>query len=239
MDHIRQQHAQFAKDEEETLLTLRYSQLGEWFGVMRTLCSRSGKPLPQALREALDDNRKLTNEPLIKPQRFKPQDGESYIRDTTSRERIREPDYGTLLKQVRTGPDLLRFFCMLCPHARDALLNGQLPAYPWRASTVITVDATRGCDKNQNGRGPQGSGTTRAEAIDITPNVGSKPILGDSVNLGIVSVHWRHVVQRVQCLTGWRKIAAIVVVALILLVFVTRSVWLPLVHYCIHTGATK
>ncbi len=139
MDRIRQQYAQFMKDEEEKLLILHYSKLGEWFAVMRTLSSPSGKPLEQALQEALDDNRTLTNT----PQRFKPEDGESYIRSTTSRERVREPDYGTLLRRVRTGPDRLRFFIMLCPHARDAFLKGELPPYPWRVPTVVTAGAAQ------------------------------------------------------------------------------------------------
>ena len=159
MDRIRQQYAQFAKDEEEKLLIVRYSELGEWIAAMRTLCSRSAKPLQQALQEALGDNRTLTNT----PQRFKPQDGESYIRSTTSRERVREPDYGTLLQRVRTGPDRLRFFIMLCPHARDAFLKGELPPYPWRVPAVVAAGATPETEVKRNGHGqssapPAGAG---------------------------------------------------------------------------------
>ena len=113
---------------------------------MRTVCSRTNKPLEQALQDALDDNRTLTEA----PQQFKPQDGESYIRRTTSRERVHEPDYKTLLQMVRTGPDLLRFFIMLCPHARETFMKGQLPPYPWRIPATNTRYAAHEIENEPN-----------------------------------------------------------------------------------------
>ena len=126
MNSIRSQYAEFAREEEEKLRTKCYSKLGEWIDEGRTVCSRAGIPLNQWLREALAGAK---------------EDG--HVRDT---------DYGTALR-LNSGPDYLLFFVMLCPHARDDLLSGTQPPYPWRHPQQIAVRAVEGGEKTSNGQG--------------------------------------------------------------------------------------
>ena len=193
MDQIHQQYAEFAKEEKEKLLIKRYSELGEWIATIRAVCSRANKPLEQALQEALADNRTLTGA----PQRFKPQDGESYIRCTTSRERAREPDYKTLLQMVRTGPDQLRFFIMLCPHAREAFMKGQLPPFPWRKQAA-DIEGT----KLRMGSLREWAGGERmAMAIVFTDTVGSTALrnkIGDESMNEMIERHFEQGRQLIE-----------------------------------------
>jgi hypothetical protein len=96
---------------EEELLTALYYDHSRWLEDMKTVCKRAGIPLEQHLKKALG---------LAVESR-----------------RVRNCDYDTALKlrgPERTGQDILLFFVTKCPHAREALLEGELPPYPWRIS---------------------------------------------------------------------------------------------------------
>lgn len=99
---------------EEELLTELYYDYSKWLEEVKIVCERSGKPLEQYLRKALG----LAIEA-------------GRVRDCNNNTalRLRGPE--------RTGPDILLFFVKKCPHARDALLRGALPTYPWRISQPI------------------------------------------------------------------------------------------------------
>lgn len=99
---------------EEELLTQLYYDHSRWLEDMKTVCKRAGITLEQHLKKALG-------------------------LAVTAR-RVRDCNYETGLKlrgPERTGPDMLLFFVKKCPHARNALLRGELPPYPWRISQPI------------------------------------------------------------------------------------------------------
>jgi hypothetical protein len=184
-DRMREQYTELERQEEEKLLKRRYYELSEWIEQMKEICSRSGKPLRQALQEALNDKRTFTNT----PQRFRPQDGESYMRSTTSQERVREPDYGTLLQRVRTGPDRLRFFIMLCPHARDAFMRGELPPYPWHSPAVIAATTAQIVERKADGQASQSEtppcdGTQAGAIHGVTEATTAEPVIENKTSQG-------------------------------------------------------
>jgi hypothetical protein len=54
--------------------------------------------------------------------------------------RVRDCNYDTglrLLGPEHSGQDILLFFVKKCPHAREVILRGELPPYPWRISQGI------------------------------------------------------------------------------------------------------
>lgn len=113
-DKIDLHKAQTLGPNEEELLTALYYDHSKWLDEVKRVCERARKPLEQYLRKALG----LAIEA-------------GRVRDCNNNTalRLRGPE--------RTGPDILLFFVKKCPHARDALLKGELPTYPWRISQPI------------------------------------------------------------------------------------------------------
>lgn len=113
-DKIDWHKAQTLGPTEEELLTALYYDHSKWLEEVKIVCERAGKPLEQYLRKALG----LAIEA-------------GRVRDCNNNTalRLRGPE--------RTGPDILLFFVKKCPHAREALLRGKLPLYPWRISQPI------------------------------------------------------------------------------------------------------
>jgi len=113
-DKIDWHKAQTLGPTEEELLTALYYDHSKWLEEVKIVCERAGKPLEQYLRKALG----LAIEA-------------GRVRDCNNNTalRLRGPE--------RTGPDILLFFVKKCPHARNALLRGELPPYPWRISQPI------------------------------------------------------------------------------------------------------
>lgn len=103
--------AQTLGPDEEQLLTTLYYDHSKWLEEMKTVCKRAGISLEQHLRKALGL--------------------------AVEAGRVRDCDYDTGLRlrgPERTGQDILLFFVKKCPHAREGLLRGELPPYPWRIS---------------------------------------------------------------------------------------------------------
>lgn len=113
-DKIDWHKAQTLGPTEEELLTALYYDHSKWLEEVKIVCERAGKPLEQYLRKALG----LAIEA-------------GRVRDCNNNTALR------LRGHERTGPDILLFFVKKCPHARDALLRGALPLYPWRISQPI------------------------------------------------------------------------------------------------------
>ena len=113
-DKIDWHKAQTLGPTEEELLTALYYDYSKWLEEVKIVCGRAGKSLEQYLRKALG----LAIEA-------------GRVRDCNNNTalRLRGPE--------RTGPDILLFFVKKCPHAREALLRGALPLYPWRISQPI------------------------------------------------------------------------------------------------------
>ncbi len=95
---------------EEEVLVERYSALADWLSEVKVLEKRGSIELLPYLKQALA-KAKL--------------DGR--IPDCSDETALR-------LEGIHSGPDLLLFFIRKCPHARDAILRGELPPYPWHIS---------------------------------------------------------------------------------------------------------
>jgi len=111
---------------EEQLLTQLYYDYARWLEDVKRVCKSSGKSLEQYLREGLGLS----------------------IKD----KRVRDCSYETalgLLEGSGKGQYVLHFFVIKCPHARDALLRGELPPYPWRngPADLVKQPATPGTSK--------------------------------------------------------------------------------------------
>ena len=118
-DKIDGHKAQTLGSTEEELLTELYNDHAKWLEEVKTVCERGGIALEQYLRKGLG----------------------LAIKDR----RVRDCKYDTGLRlrgQGRYGQDVLLFFVKKCPHARDALLRGELPPYPWRTTQVTVTSGT-------------------------------------------------------------------------------------------------
>jgi hypothetical protein len=103
--------------DEDQFLTQLYYFHAKWLEEWKRVCQSSGKSLEQYLREGLSLS----------------------IKD----KRVRDCSYETALGLLQgggiKGQDVLHFFVMKCPHARDAFLRGELPPYPWRSGAADLV----------------------------------------------------------------------------------------------------
>ena len=103
--------------DEDQFLTQLYYFHAKWLEEWKKVCQSSGKSLEQYLREGLSLS----------------------IKD----KRVRDCSYETALGLLQgggiKGQDVLHFFVMKCPHARDAFLRGELPPYPWRSGAADLV----------------------------------------------------------------------------------------------------
>lgn len=142
-DKIDWHKAQIIGPNEEELLTALYYDYSKWLEEVKIVCERGGIALEQYLRKGLGLAVKAR--------------------------RVRDCNYDTGLRlrgPERIGPDILLFFVKKCPHAREALLRGKLPLYPWRISQPI--------EKEQK--------PTETEA-DTTPAKGEKEKANLNINI--------------------------------------------------------
>jgi len=109
-DKIEWHKKQMIGKTEEDRLEELYSKLSDWLSEVKVLEKRGSIELfpylKQALAKAKSDGR---------------------IHDCSDETVLS-------LEGMHSGPDLLLFFVRKCPHARNAILQGEIPPYPWRIS---------------------------------------------------------------------------------------------------------
>jgi len=81
-----------------------------------------------------------------------------------------------------------------------------------------------------NAQQEQVTSTPRGKGMGERAEGGRKLIVGDTLNLGGFSIQWRNAISRFQSLSRWKKLAAVVVVVVLVLAFFARATWLPFVH---------
>jgi hypothetical protein len=112
----------------ETVLERLYSKLADYVSTLEALARKSFKTVEQLIADGLEQAKR---------------DGR--VTDAS------EATARRLYEGSPSGPELLLFFGMKCPHARDAFMRGEAPPYPWRTATTVVVGQSQPPDDPQGG----------------------------------------------------------------------------------------
>jgi len=88
-----------------------------------------------------------------------------------------------------------------------------------------------------------GTVRNKIQLINMLHASTSKPaVVGDTCNLGFLSVNWRHLLSKLRQMKGWKRIAAFILAILCIILiggFLTRSFWIPYLSWSSVDDASK